>query len=143
MLDELEARGAYERGIAVVAASVGRDTEWIADRIADPDAFVRGHALRVADSLQVPDSAYESALDDAPEVVRRQLLRAIVAGRRTALADRLVDALRREWGDAEAARLLPGCAPETVARLLPELFHAVTGLEDTRQAASRRPSRRR
>ncbi|MFD9329518.1 hypothetical protein [Streptomyces sp. NPDC060065] len=127
VLEELEARGPYERGIAVVAASVGRDAEWIADRIADPDAFVRGHALRVAHSLQVPDSAYESALDDAPEVVRRQLLRAIVAGRRTALAERLVEALRREWGDAEAARLLPGCAPETVARLLPELFHAVTG----------------
>lgn len=127
VLEELEARGPYERGIAVVAASVGRDAGWIADRIADPDAFVRGHALRVAHSLQVPDSAYESALDDAPEVVRRQLLRAIVAGRRTALAERLVEALRREWGDAEAARLLPGCASETVARLLPELFHAVTG----------------
>ncbi|WP_405923263.1 hypothetical protein [Streptomyces sp. NBC_00035] len=127
VLEALEAHGPYERGIAVVAASVGRDAEWIAERIADPDAFVRGHALRVADSLQVPDSAYESALDDAPEVVRRELLHAIVAGRRTELADRLVDALRREWGDAEAARLLPGCAPETVARLLPELFHAVTG----------------
>ncbi len=48
-------------------------------------------------------------------------------GRRTALADRLADGLRRDWGDAEAARLLPGCAPETVARLLPGLFHAVTG----------------
>ncbi|MGW0727972.1 hypothetical protein [Streptomyces mirabilis] len=127
VLEELESRGPYERGIAVVAAAVGRDAEWIADRIADPDAFVRGHALRVADSLQVPDSAYESALDDAPEAVRRELLRAIVAGRRTALADRLLPGLWRDWGDAEAARLLPGCAPETVARLLPELFHAVTG----------------
>ncbi|MFF4349306.1 hypothetical protein [Streptomyces sp. NPDC001530] len=127
VLEELEARGPYERGIAVVAASVGRDAEWIADHIADPDTFVRGHALRVAASLQVPDSAYESALDDAPETVRRELVRAIVVGRRTAVADRLVDGLRRDWGDAEAARLLPGCTAETVGRLLPELFHAVTG----------------
>ncbi|WP_330308964.1 MULTISPECIES: hypothetical protein [unclassified Streptomyces] len=127
VLEELEVRGPHERGIAVVAASVGRDAEWIADRVADPDAFVRGHALRVAESLHVPDSAYESALDDAPEAVRRELLRAIVAGRRTALADRLVDGLRRDWGDAEAARLLPGCTAETVGGLLPELFHAVTG----------------
>ncbi|MCT9010028.1 hypothetical protein [Streptomyces rhizosphaerihabitans] len=127
VLEELDARGPYERGIGVVAASVGRDAGWIADRIADPDAFVRGHALRAAESLQVPDSAFESALDDAPEVVRRELLRAIVAGRRTALADRLVDELRRRWGDAEAARLLPGCTAETVGRLLPGLFHAVTG----------------
>ncbi|XES01062.1 hypothetical protein HEP87_61920 [Streptomyces sp. S1D4-11] len=106
LLEELESRGPYERGIAVVAAAVVGDAEWIADRIADPDAFVRGQALRVADSLQVPDSAYESALDDAPEAVRRELLRAIVVGRRTALADRLLPGLRRDWGDAEAARLL-------------------------------------
>ncbi|GHH35488.1 hypothetical protein FHS35_005201 [Streptomyces umbrinus] len=127
LLDELESRGAYERGLAVVAASVAGDTEWIAARIADPDSFVRGHALRTADSLQVPDSAYESALIDAPEGIRRQLLRAVVAGRRTALADRLVDGVRAEWGDEEAARLLPGCSPETVARLLPALLHAVQG----------------
>ncbi|MGX5187074.1 hypothetical protein ACWKT5_31025 [Streptomyces avermitilis] len=123
----LEARGAYERGIAVVAASVARDAPWIAEHIADADPFVRGHALGVADSLQVPDTVYESALGDACEAVRRDLLRAIVVGRRTALADRLVDGLRRDRGDAEAARLLPGRAPETVARLLPGLFHAVIG----------------
>ncbi|MEU9878685.1 hypothetical protein [Streptomyces phaeochromogenes] len=127
LLDELETRGAYERGLAVVAAAVAGDTEWIAARIADPDSFVRGHALRTADSLQVPDSAYESALTDAPEAIRRQLLRAVVADRRTALADRLVDGVRAEWGDEEAARLLPGCSPETVARLLPSLLHAVRG----------------
>ncbi|MFJ9589372.1 hypothetical protein [Streptomyces acidicola] len=127
LLEELDGLGPYERGIAVVAASVARDAEWIAVRIADPDPYVRGHALRVADSLQVPDSSYESALADAPEVVRRELLRAVVAGRRTALADRMTDRLRREWGDTEAARLLPACSPQTAARLLPELFHAVTG----------------
>ncbi|MFD5630718.1 hypothetical protein [Streptomyces sp. NPDC127072] len=127
VLDTFETRGPYERGIAVVAASAGRDAEWIAGRLADPDAFVRGHALRVAESLRLPDSAFESALDEAPERVRRELLRAIVAGRRTTLADRLVDTLRANWGEAEAARLLPGCAAQTVARLLPELFHAVTG----------------
>lgn len=127
VLAELEERGSYGRGLAVVAAAVGRDAGWIADRIADPDPFVRSHALRVADSLQVPDSAYESGLTDAPETVRRDLLRAIVAGRRTALADRLVDGLRQDWGDTEAARLLPGCTAETVTRLLPELFHAFDG----------------
>ncbi|MPY58720.1 hypothetical protein [Streptomyces spongiae] len=127
VLEELEARGPYERGIAVLAAAVAQDTEWIAARVADPDPYVRGQALRVADSLHVPDSAYESALADAPEAVRRALLRALVSAHRTALADRLVDGLRRDWGDADAARLLPACSPETVARLLPGLFHAVTG----------------
>lgn len=125
VLEELEGHGAHGRGIAVVAAAVGSDTEWVADRITDPDSFVRGHALRVADSLQVPDMAFESGLQDASEVVRRDLLRAIVTGGRTTLADRLVDGLRTDRGDAEAALLLPGCTAPTVVRLLPELFHAV------------------
>ncbi|MGW1732235.1 hypothetical protein [Streptomyces sp. NPDC001999] len=126
VLAELERRGPYERGLAVIAAAVGRDSEWIAAHLADEDTFVQGHALRVAHSLGVPDAAYETALDDAPEAVRRRLLRAVVDGHRTALADRLIDGLRATWGDAEAARLLPGCSAGTVTRLLPELFHAVS-----------------
>lgn len=127
VIEELERGGPYERGVAVLLACAGGDTEWTGARIADPDPFVRGHALRVAQSHGVPDAAFEAALDDAPEVVRRQLLRAIVAGRRTALADRVIDPLRRLWGDAEAARLLPGCSGPVVERLLPRLFHAVRG----------------
>ncbi|WP_235989450.1 hypothetical protein [Streptomyces ureilyticus] len=137
VLEALEPRGPYERGVAIIAASIARDAEWIAAHVADPDPYIRGHALRVADSLQVPDNVYESALADAPEAIRRGLLRAIAVGRgRTALADRLIDGLRRDWGDAEAARLLPGCSADTVARLLPALFHAATGW---RQLAKRHP----
>jgi hypothetical protein len=125
VLEELEGRGVHGRQLAVVAASAGGDAGWIADRIADPDSYVRGHALRVADSLRVPDAAFEAGLADASEAVRRDLLRAVVAGRRTALADQPVGGLRRDWGDTEAARVLPGCTAPTVARLLPELLHAV------------------
>ncbi|WP_329473376.1 hypothetical protein OIE75_35370 [Streptomyces sp. NBC_01723] len=125
LLAELETRGAHGRRLAVVAASAAGDTGWIADRIADPDPYVRGHALRVADSLGVPDAAFEAALADAPETARRSLLRAVVAGGRTALADRLVDGVRRDRGDTEATRLLPGCTAPTVARLLPGLLYAV------------------
>jgi len=42
VLDELETRAPSERGIAAVAAAVGG----IARRIADPDPFARGHALK-------------------------------------------------------------------------------------------------
>ncbi|MFC8124344.1 hypothetical protein [Streptomyces sp. NPDC057302] len=127
VLEELEAGGPYEREVAILLACAGGDAEWTGARLADPDDFVRGHALRVAESHGTPDSAFEAALVDAPEAVRRQLLRAIVAWRRTALADRVVGPLRREWGDGEAARLLPGCSGPVVERLLPELFHAVGG----------------
>ncbi|MGW5733751.1 hypothetical protein [Streptomyces sp. NPDC055261] len=127
VLEELESGGPYERAVAILLASAGGDAEWTGARLADPDPFVRGHALRVAESHRVPDAAFEAALDDAPEAVRRQLVRAIVEGRRTALADRVVDGLRRRWGDAEAARLLPGCSGPVAERLLPQLFHAVRG----------------
>ncbi|WP_028815535.1 hypothetical protein [Streptomyces flavidovirens] len=125
VLEELDGRGPYERGVAAVAAAVGRDADWVAARLADPDSFVRGQALRAAGKLGVPDSAYEAALDDAPAAVRHQLMRAIVRDGRTALADRMVGVVRDTWGDAEAVRLLPICGHATVARLLPALFHAV------------------
>ncbi|MEV0318457.1 hypothetical protein ACIBKX_09640 [Streptomyces sp. NPDC050658] len=127
VLAELEGGGPYERGVAILLACAGGDAEWTGARLADPDPFVRGHALRAAASHGVPDAAFEAALDDAPEAVRRQLLRAIVGGRRTALADRVIGPLRGAWGDTEAARLLPGCSRPVVERLLPELFHAVRG----------------
>ncbi|MBU3871798.1 hypothetical protein KN815_49515, partial [Streptomyces sp. 4503] len=73
----------------------------------------------------IADDALEAAFEDAPATVRRELVRTVVAGRRTALADRLIEPFRERWGDGEAARLLPGCGAETVARLLPGLFHAV------------------
>ncbi|MFD5642406.1 hypothetical protein ACFWIP_11675, partial [Streptomyces anulatus] len=121
VLDELEDGDPYERRIAVIAAAVGRDAEWIGAHLADEDAVVRGHALRAARTLGVPDAAYERAFADAPAAVRRHLVRAIVAERRTALADRLVLAERETHGDIEAARLLPGCSATTVGTLLPEL----------------------
>ncbi|MFJ9113502.1 hypothetical protein [Streptomyces sp. NPDC102283] len=121
VLDELEDGDPYERRIAVIAAAVGRDAEWIGAHLADEDAVVRGHALRAARTLGVPDTAYERAFADAPAAVRRHLVRAIVADRRTALADRLVLTERDTHGDIEAARLLPGCSATTVRTLLPEL----------------------
>ncbi|MBV7243052.1 hypothetical protein [Streptomyces sp. MW-W600-10] len=124
VLDELEDGDPYERGIAVIAASAGRDAEWIAAHLADEDAVVRGHALRAARTLGVPDTAYEKAFVDAPAAVRRHLVRAVIADRRTALADRLITVLRATWGDIEAARLLPGCSAATVEALLPELLRS-------------------
>ncbi len=88
---------------------------------------MQGHALRVAHSLGVPDKAYADLLGDVPRTARRRLLRAVVADGRSGLADRLIDGVRADWGDADAAVLLPGCTPGCAARLLPELLHAVRG----------------
>ncbi|MGW5443288.1 hypothetical protein [Streptomyces asiaticus] len=130
LIEELERRGTYERRLAAVAAAAGGRTGHLAARLADPDPVVRHRALDTArrgGPGAVPDAALEAAFEEAPATVRRELARTVVAGRRTALADRLIEPFRERWGDGEAARLLPGCGAETVARLLPGLFHAVRG----------------
>lgn len=127
LLTELDGRGPYERRLAALAALVGRDAGFLAERLADPDPVVAGYARRAARDLPVPDRAVEAAYDDAPAVLRQRLARLLAAGGRTALAERLVARLRVEWGDVEAARLLPACTPSFVARELPGLAHAVDG----------------
>ncbi|MDX3356759.1 hypothetical protein PV703_26350 [Streptomyces sp. ME01-24h] len=41
LLDELDARGAYERRLAVSAAAIGGDVAFLQARLTDPDAVVR------------------------------------------------------------------------------------------------------
>jgi hypothetical protein len=138
LLEGLEEYGMYGQRVGVITACAGQDTGYLSSRLAHPDPFVRGHAQRAAwaRSSSIGDDALWVALHEAPAAVRAQLTRTIVRGRRTQLADGLVDAVRTRWGDTEAARLLPGCGPETVMRLLPALFHAVTGW---RSLAARHP----
>src|SRR5512142_3155360 len=45
--------------------------------------------------------------------------------RSQAIADALIDRVRDRFGDEEAGRLLPVCSSHTVARLLPEVGHAL------------------
>ncbi|MFJ2766318.1 hypothetical protein [Streptomyces sp. NPDC087300] len=127
LLAEWDARGPYERRLAALAAFAGHDVAFLGARLADPDPVVAGYALRAARVLPVPDEALEAAYADAPAARRQRLARVVAGGTRTALAERLVARLRDEWGDAEAARLLPGCSSGFVARELPALAHAVTG----------------
>ncbi|KAA6212911.1 hypothetical protein CP973_26685 [Streptomyces albofaciens JCM 4342] len=138
LLAEWDTRGPYERRLAAFAARVTGGFGYLAARLTDPDPLVRAHALRAVRTGALPDAAVEAAYADAPADVRRGLTRAVVAGGRPALAERLIAALRERWGDAEAAGLLPGCGPEAVARLLPELFHAAAA--SSRALAKRHPA---
>ncbi|MER6420021.1 hypothetical protein [Streptomyces sp. NPDC001137] len=127
LLAELDTRGPYGRRLAALAALVGRDAGFLAGRLADPDAVVSGYALRAARTLPVPDAAIEAAYDNAPAALRGRLARLLASGGRSALAERLVARLGEEWGETEAARLLPACSTPFVARELPRLAHAVDG----------------
>lgn len=126
VLAELDGMGRYERRLAALAAFAGRRSGHLAARLADPDPVVRRYALRAARTGAVPDEAIAAAYADASAEVRKQLARTVRRGGRAALAEALVPRLRTQWGDREAAALLPGCGPEAVARLLPELADSIT-----------------
>ncbi|MEV7189495.1 hypothetical protein [Kitasatospora sp. NPDC093102] len=124
LLSDLERCGVYGRRLAALAASAGRATGYLTERLTDPDPVVHGYALRAARTQDIPDEAIEAAFTGASCALRRQLARVVRHGRRHRLAERLVSRLRAEWGDAEAARLLSACGPAFVARTLPDLAHA-------------------
>ncbi|MFE5681053.1 hypothetical protein ACFQ7B_27700 [Streptomyces erythrochromogenes] len=138
LLTALDARGPYERRLAALAALTGGDIEHLAARLADSDPVVRRYALRGARRLPVPDAAIAAAYGDAPAVVRADLARLLRDGRRPRLAERLALRARTEYGDRDAARLLPGCSPEFTAKLLPELAGALA-FEDWSTLAARHP----
>ncbi|MFF0411180.1 hypothetical protein ACFYUY_12120 [Kitasatospora sp. NPDC004745] len=48
LLSGLERHGVYGRRLAALAASAGRATGFLAERLTDPDPVVRGYALRAA-----------------------------------------------------------------------------------------------
>ncbi|WP_405761313.1 hypothetical protein [Streptomyces sp. NBC_00045] len=126
VLDGLAGLGRYEQRLAALAALAAQQTEYLAQRLADPDPLVRSHALRAVHTLPVPDGAIEAAYDDASAEIRGDLALAVLRGERRELAERLTPVLRAQWGDGEAAALLPACGPEFASRLLPQLAHAVT-----------------
>ncbi|MFE7599699.1 hypothetical protein [Streptomyces sp. NPDC057494] len=138
LLAALDARGPYERRLAALAALTAGDLDHLAARLGDPDPVVRRYALRGARRLPVADAAVEAAYDDAPAVVRADLARLLRDGRRPALAERLALRVRTEYGDRDAALLLPGCSTEFTARLLPELAGALAP-EDWSTLAVRHP----
>ncbi|MEV8398245.1 hypothetical protein [Streptomyces niveus] len=122
---ELAGRGTYERRLAAFAALVGRQLDFLAERLTDRDPVVRAYALRAARTLPLPDAAIEAAYEDAPADARQRLSAVVLASGRTALAERLVPRLRERWGDHAAAKLLPVCSARFVAATLPELSYAV------------------
>ncbi|MFD8012216.1 hypothetical protein [Streptomyces sp. NPDC058955] len=143
LLGELDALGPYERRLGALAAFAAGDLEHATARLGDLDPVVRRYALRAVRRLPAQgnaavDAAIEAAYDDAPAVVRADLARLLRDGRRAPRAERLVGRVRTEYGDRDAALLLPGCSPEFTARLLPELAGALES-EDWSTLALRHP----
>jgi hypothetical protein len=126
LLAQLLGGDAYSREVGLFIAVVAGDLEHIEAMTQAPEWRLRYLALAAwLRSRQVPSDAVAQVLHDAPIQLRWQVYRLVRARGHSTLADELVDQVRARFGDREAARLLPGCSTETVARLLPELGHAV------------------
>ncbi|MEV6818705.1 hypothetical protein AB0M72_08100 [Nocardiopsis dassonvillei] len=134
ILRQLETAG--HGRLAVHMAAAARDTDTLALHLAGPDPELRRAALRALREPSLPDEAVPPVLDDAPTGLRRALYRTLYHTRRTGLADSLLSRVRAEYGDAEAAALLPACSPGRVAEHLPGLRHAV---RSWRRLARRHP----
>ncbi|MBC6462353.1 hypothetical protein HKK72_31515, partial [Actinomadura sp. HBU206391] len=126
VLASLAERGQYERFVALALAEAAGDAAFVTGALRDPDPEVALRAVTAADRLRLPDEVFESLLEDAPIVVRAAVYRTVRRGGRRTFAERLIDTVRRRWGDLEAARLLPDCGPDLAAALVDTLAPAVS-----------------
>ncbi|MDW6065234.1 hypothetical protein SAZ11_54730 [Streptomyces sp. FXJ1.4098] len=108
-----------DRHLALFLAVVRRDLDAVAAALADP--LLRRRALSAAIRLPVPEEALAQLALSESRSVRHETYRVLRAGRRTALADRLLPRAHAAYGPADAARLLPACSPGVAAEWLPRL----------------------
>ena len=102
------------------------ERETIAGALEDQAWDVRRPAIGAWLRSGAPSSRQVAAfVSAAPWHDRRHVYRGLRRRRATAVADSLIDMVAERFGDGEAARLLPACSALVVARLLPELGHAV------------------
>lgn len=118
-MDQLSAGGVYERSLALWAAAAAGDGPRIEAAIGDPSRAVRALAVRLARRFEVGDEALEEGLLHGAPDHRRALSRLVRRSGRAALADRLMEAVRTERGDGDAARLMVACSGVVVARWAP------------------------
>ncbi len=127
LLDELGGGDPFERSLGISVAQVAGHAGYVTRMLTDPVPAVQAHALGAAASgVPVADEVLVRLYDDASAELRRQLLRAVRAGRRSRLASRLIDRHREWWGDRAGASLLSSCDPDSVRRLLPELGYCLS-----------------
>ncbi|SBT40718.1 hypothetical protein GA0070621_1035 [Micromonospora narathiwatensis] len=119
---DLREQGPYERHLALVAATVAGDSDGIAAAARDPQPSIRGAALTAALRAGLP----AGDVVERPAMERRRVYRALRRRYAPAVADALIIEVHAQFGDEEAAALLPACGADTVRALLPDLEHALS-----------------
>ena len=117
---DLREQSPYERHLALFAAIVARDTTGITAAMGDPQPSIRSAALTAALRAGIPTGDHF----DRPVIERRRVYQVLRHQCTPDVADTLITKVRGEFGDEEAAALLPACSADTVRALLPDLEHA-------------------
>ncbi|MFI6045664.1 hypothetical protein ACIA8C_28825 [Nocardia sp. NPDC051321] len=125
LLTDLAGRGRYERVLSIHLAAIAADREHLVGQLDSAGQEFVSRAVVALVRLGVPPEVLAERLPRMADRTRHVLYRAI--GRRTrdaGLADGLLPEVRRLYGDAEAARILPYCSTRIVTEQLPEFAYA-------------------
>lgn len=125
-----------DREKAITLAEVGERPGFLAAALADAEPREQARILSARNLREIPTDALVEVMADAPAALRTRIYRSLRRNPQPDKADALVVAVGRQWGDRDAARVLPSCSPQVVAENLPELAHAVT---HWRPVATRHP----
>ncbi|WP_433656757.1 hypothetical protein ACQPW1_35940 [Nocardia sp. CA-128927] len=125
LLTDLAGRGRYERILSIHLAAIAADREHLLGQLDSTGQEFVARAVVALVRIGVEPQLLIERLPRMAHRTRRVLYRAI--GRRTrdvGLADGLLPEVRRLYGDAEAARILPYCSTRVVTEQLPEFAYA-------------------
>jgi HEAT repeat protein len=111
LIPALEARGFYERRLALFSCYGSRNRAHVLRALNDPSAILRDLAARLVPVVCDDTQAHE-ALQLAPAQLRRPLLRRLLQRRRQAPIDAYVGTLAPN--DPQLPRLLPLASPEII-----------------------------
>ncbi|KAA0022027.1 hypothetical protein [Antrihabitans cavernicola] len=125
LLSELSSRGRYEVNIAIGMARVAGTAEYLRAMLDSHDQEVLARSIAAWLHLDLEPQAILDRLPRLSYRTRNTLYRSLRHGNRQAAADLLLPEVRKQFGDTEAARVLPACSSEIVATELPTLDYAI------------------
>ncbi|SDD16140.1 hypothetical protein [Glycomyces harbinensis] len=121
LLTDLARHGVFGSRLSLQLASFAGRTDHLRALLDHPDAETAAAALTAAVEHAGMAAAVEASIPAQSRTARLAAYRALRKHRDESLADRLLPAVARHDGPAEAARLLPACSDAVVAAHLDEL----------------------
>ena len=125
LIDDLSTRGRYEVRLALTMAVVTRDEDYLHAMLDSPDQDVLARTLVAWVRIGGASGEVVERLPGLSHRARTSVYRALRRHSGTELATALLAPVREQFGDREAAQVLPSCSPGVVAKELPTLAHAV------------------